>query len=188
MTARVARLALAIATISLKLSIWGSRRNCGAPPDSEIALATRVASRALVAPAARNAANHSRGPGGIAGVAMAWKIDKRHDRREAELGDVERPLHARLLLVDEERQARPDEEGEQVLGRGQEEQAEDARQLAQRERMPLAQEMDLDDVRLAEVEREGGQRPRDRERDRQRGDVAHDGRVQDRGDRADEDG
>ena len=74
MTASVARLALAIATISLKLSICGSCRNCDAPPDSEIAVATSVASSALVAPAAANAASHSCGPGGTAGVAMAWKI------------------------------------------------------------------------------------------------------------------
>src|SRR5262245_14805005 len=74
MTARVARLALAIATISLNDSMFGSCRNWGAPPDSEIAVATSVASRALVAAAAAKAANHSRGPGGVAGVAMRWKI------------------------------------------------------------------------------------------------------------------
>ena len=39
-----------------------------------MAVATRVASRALVMPAAMNAASHSRGPGGLAGVAIAWKI------------------------------------------------------------------------------------------------------------------
>ena len=63
MTARVARLEFAIATISLKLSIWGNRRSCGAPPDNEMAVATSVASRARVMPAAMNAASHSRGPG-----------------------------------------------------------------------------------------------------------------------------
>ena len=74
MTASVARLAFAIATISLKLNIWGSRRNCVAPPDSEMAVATSVASSALVAPAATNAASHSRGPGTGTGVAIAWKM------------------------------------------------------------------------------------------------------------------
>ena len=96
------------------------------------------------------------------GVAMAWKIDQGDDGGQAELGEVERALDARLAVIGEEGEAGPEEAGGEVLGRRQEEQADDARQLAQRERVPLAQEVDLDDVGLAEVERQGRERPRDR--------------------------
>ena len=174
MTASVARLALAIATISLKLSILGSCRNCDAPPDSEIAVATSVASSALVAPAAANAASHSCGPGGTDRGRDGVEDRQGDHGGQAELGEVERALDARLAVIGEEGQARPEEAGREVLGRRQEEQPDDARQLAQRERVAFAQEVDLDDVGLAEVERQGRERPRDRERRGQRGQARDD--------------
>src|SRR4029078_4751608 len=103
MTASVARLAFAIATISLKLNIWGSRRNCVAPPDSEMAVATSVASSALMAAAATARAERAAGRRGGAGRAesrepLAWsrhrhrrgdrvEDDEADDGGEAELGE-----------------------------------------------------------------------------------------------------
>ncbi len=111
------------------------------------------------------------------------------DGSEAELGQVECPPHARLLSVEEQRQPGAEDAGSDVLGRWQQEQEGDAGHLAQRERVPFAQEVDVDDVGLAEEERHGRQRPRDEEswRQRWRRDVAHDRHVQDRGDRGDDD-
>ena len=63
----------AIATMLLNRSISGSFVNCGAPPDSEMTVATRIAPRAAVAPLDANAASQSRGPGGMPGSTMAWK-------------------------------------------------------------------------------------------------------------------
>ncbi len=73
MTASSARLVLAIATMLLKRSISGSFVNCGAPPDSEMTVATRTAPRAAVAPLDANAATQSRGPTVGPGSAIAWK-------------------------------------------------------------------------------------------------------------------
>ena len=72
MTASSARLALASATMLLNRIISGSFLNCGAPPDSEMTVATRMAPRTLVAAAAARAATHSRGPGMATGWAMRW--------------------------------------------------------------------------------------------------------------------
>ena len=154
-TASIARLVLAIATISLKLSISGQlpelRRAAGQRD-------RRGDERRL---------ERAGGPGrGERGQPLLRT--RRHGRRrdgvedgqgddggQAELGEVERALDARLAVIREEGEAGPDEAGREVLGRRQEEQPDDARQLAQRERVALAQEVDLDDVGLAEVERPG---------------------------------
>ena len=189
MTARVARLELAIATISLKLSIWGSRRSCGAPPDSEMAVATRVASSALVTPAAMNAASHSRGPGGPPGWRSRGRSIKATTAARLNWARLNARLTPDCLSIQEQRQPGAEDAGSDVLGRWQQEQEGDARHLAQRERVPFAQEVDVDDVGLAEEER---RRPpaatgcRNRA-GRRRQDVADDRQVQDRGDRGDDD-
>ena len=81
--------------------------------------------------------------------------DQGDDRSEAELGQVEGPLHARLLSVEEQRQpgARGRRPATYSVG-GSRNRNGDAGQLAQRERVPLAQEVDVDDVGLAEEERQ----------------------------------
>ena len=81
------------------------------------------------------------------------------DRADPDLGDVVGALDAGLVAIEQQRRARTDHVGEDVVGRGQQEQPHDARQLAQRERVALAQEVDHDDVRLAQVEAQGGQWP-----------------------------
>ena len=166
----------------------GQQAQLRAPPDSEIAVATRVASRALVMPAATNAASHSRGPGGLAGSGDGMEDHQADDGSKAELGQVECPAHARLLPVKEQRQPGAENAGRDVFGRWQQEQEGDAGHLAQREGVPLAQEVDVDDVGLAEEEGHGRQRPRDEEsrRQRWRRDIAHHGHVEDRGDRGDD--
>ena len=107
MTASVARLALAMATISLKLSIWGSLRNCGAPPDSEMAVATSVASSALVAPprGSRPAIRAARAR--AAGVAIAWKMIRRDDGGEANWARLNARLTPDWFRSMQERQAVP---------------------------------------------------------------------------------
>ena len=53
--------------------ISGSFVNCGAPPDSEMTVATRTAPSVAVAPLDANAAIQSRGTSWPLGSAMAWK-------------------------------------------------------------------------------------------------------------------
>ena len=112
-------------------------------------------------PAAMKAASHSRGPGGSAGVAIAWKIIRATTAARLNWARLNARLDARLVPVEQQRQPGPEDAGGDVLGRRQKEQEGDAGHLAQRERVPLAQEVDVDDVRLAEEERNGRQRPRD---------------------------
>ena len=138
-------------------------------------MATSVASSALVAPAAAKAASHSWGPGRRRpGSRWRGRSVRATTAASAELGEVERALDARLAVIGQERQTGPEEAGREVLGRRQEEQPDDARQLAQRERVAFAQEVDLDDVRLAEVEGQRREGPRDREWGGQRGQVGDD--------------
>ena len=99
---------------------------------------------------------------------------------KCELGEVERALDARLVPIRDHRDAGADHQREQIVGRREEEQPEDGRQLAQREGMALAQEVDLDHPGLAEVEREGRDRPGDHERHGRRREIADDQQV-DRG-------
>ena len=71
-TASSARLVFASATTSPNLSISGSFWNCGAPPDSEIAVAIVSAPITTATSIAAKAANQSTAPGGPANVAMRW--------------------------------------------------------------------------------------------------------------------
>ena len=73
-TASRARLVLASATIAPNRTISGSFWNCGAPPDSEIAVAIAKTHTTLAESVAANAAIQSVGPGMPVGAAIAWKI------------------------------------------------------------------------------------------------------------------
>ena len=159
MTASNARLVLAIATMVLNRIISGSFVNCGAPPDSEMTVATRTAPRVAVAPLDANAAIQSRGHQLVARFGDRVEDREPDDRADPDLGDVVGALDAGLVAIEQQRGAGTDHVREHVVGRGQEEEAHDAGQLAQRERVALPQEVDDDDVRLAEVEAQGGQRP-----------------------------
>ena len=178
MTASSARLVLAIATMLLKRSISGSFVNCGAPPDSEMTVATRTAPRAARRAARRRTRRPSRaGPRVVARLGDGVEDGQAHDRADPDLGDVVGALDPGLVAVEQERCAGPDDVGEHVVGRAQEEQAHDPGQLAQREGVPFPQEMDDDDVRLAQVEAKGGQRPDEDEVPGDRGHLADDPEV-----------
>ncbi len=109
-----------------------------------------------------------RRPGPAGERAEAVEDDQGHGRDEREVGEVERDLHDRLASGHEQGDGRPDEDGQQVLVRRHEEQAEDGRDLAQGEGVRLAPEVDDDDLGLGGQERRREERPRNGERTRDR--------------------
>jgi hypothetical protein len=109
-------------------------------------------------PAARNAASHSRPGYALGGDGV--EDHQGDDRSEAELGQVECPPDARLVAVEQQRQPGPEDAGGDVLGRGsRNRKATPGTSLNENEW--FAQEVDVDDVRLAEEERHGRQWPRE---------------------------
>ena len=85
---------------------------------------------------------------------------QRRCRGEREVGQVEGQLQRRLA-VDEERGPGPQQHRQEVVVRGQQEEADDGRELAQRERVLLAPEVDVDHLELGREERRRHQVPRD---------------------------
>jgi hypothetical protein len=106
---------------------------------------------------------------------------QRGGRGEREVGQVERQLERRLA-VDEQRGAGPHQHGQEVVVRGEQEIADDGGELAQRERVLLAPEMDVDDLQLGREERRRHEVPRDRDGRLDRGLPAQEEDVQDRRD------
>ncbi len=163
----------ASATTSPNLSISGSFWNCGAPPDSEIAVAIVSAPITTATSIAAKAASQSTAPGGPPSSRDAVEHGQGHDRDEREVREVERDLDDRLAGSHEQRHARSDEDRQHVFVGRHEEQPDDGRDLAQRERMRLAAEVDEDDLRLGQEAGEREHRPRDVDRTRHRLEVAH---------------
>ena len=172
-TASSARLVFASATTSPNLSISGSFWNCGAPPDSEIAVAIVSAPITTATSIAAKAASQSTAPGGPANVAMRWNTARVTTAMRAKFARLNAILTMRLAGSHEERHTRSGEDRQQVLVGRHEEQPDDGRDLAQRERMRLAAEVDEDDLRLGQEAGEREHRPRDVDRTRHRLEVAH---------------
>ena len=164
-TASRARLVFANATMLPNWIISGSFSYCGAPPDKVITVAIVSA----LTTAAASVGEEGRDP--VADMGRAAHLGDRvqdrqlDDRDEHEVREVEPELDQRRP-AEEERCGRSDEHGDQVVGRRQEEEPDDRRELAQGERVRLPAEMDLDDLQLGGGERDGEHRPGKRERDR----------------------
>ena len=159
---------LARATSPPNSIISGSFWNCGAPPDSEMTVA--IVNAPMTAPTKRRGergepVDRVRRPG--------ERTDRPEDRQlttamNAELARLKPTLSRRLARDEDEGHARSDEQRQQVVVRGHEEEPDDGRELAQRERMALAPEVDVDDLRLGQEEGDREERPRDRQRGRDR--------------------
>ena len=175
---------LAMATRTPNLSISGSFWNCGAPPDRVMTVAMFRAPMTDADDRRRERGEPVVRPGRQAvEVGEAGEDRQRDDRGHREVADVEQDLERRLAGHDHERRDRPDEQRAEVVGRGQEEEAHDRRDLAQREGVGLAPEVDLDDLRLGEEEADGDDGPRDDDRRRDEGAAVEHLEVQ--GDRRD---
>ena len=142
--------------------ISGSFWNCGAPPDSEIAVAIATALTTVADERSRRRPRASRrASAGRPGDARRWKTDEgRPSRRDREVAEVERELQRRLAEVDEGG-ARPDQDRQEVLVRREQEETDDGRELAQREGVRLAPEVDVDDLELGEEEADASDGPGD---------------------------
>ena len=163
-TASTARLVLASATRPPNWIISGSLRYCGAPPDREITVAMETAANTVVGERGdegRDRLPGSRHPGG--GREAVEERDREH-RDAREVREVERELDGRGAIVEQHRRGRSDHDREQVVTWAEQEQADDRRDLAQRERVRLASEVDLDDLDLGEVDAQRDQGPGDRQR------------------------
>ena len=149
------------ATMIPNRSISGSFSNCGAPPESVMTSAIETLLMTAAMSVAPNAANHSTGPGVTVMSAKVWTISSETRRDAQEVRQVERRLDEPLPRLDEQGRTAPEEHRDQVLGRRQREEADDCRELTQREGVRLAPEVDLDDLELGERECGGEQRPPD---------------------------
>ena len=159
-----ARLAFVSETTIPILSISGIRRYCAVPSASEIAVLTLRTPMRFSTRATSRTATQTSGPKVPIGRDHGVDDRDRHDRRQAELGEVERQLDRTLAAVEEEGQRGADEAGGDERGRRDEEEPGDHRQLAHRERVRAATDVQVDDLRLGEIEA-GGEQP-DREDDR----------------------
>ena len=181
-TASRARLVLASATMPPNWIISGSFWNCGAPPDSEIAVAIVSAPSDARRRASRRTRRSSRSrPACRSSVPRPWKTTSVTAAMNAKLARLNANLTADWRAVTSRATADPTRTASEVLVRGQEEQPDDGRDLAQRERVGLAPEVDEDDLRLGGHEGGGEERPRDRIGDSGTGGVA--GRTVDVDDR-----
>jgi hypothetical protein len=108
--------------------------------------------------------------------------DRQRQRRGGrEVAQVEHDLDRGLTRADDERHARAAQDRDQVLVGRQQEEPDDGRELAQRERVLLAAKVDVDDLELGRHEPDRDHDPRHGER-RLVGDVAQEQRpVQDGG-------
>ena len=84
---------------------------------------------------------------------------ERHHRHEHEIGEVEGQLDDPLFGPDEQCHREADEGRREVLAWGQDEEADHGGELAQRERMGLPPEVDLDDLQFGHRDGEGDERP-----------------------------
>ena len=159
-TASSARLVFAIATSPPNWIISGSFSYCGAPPDIEIAVAIVSALRTAAIVVAAKAATQSAGVRDAVGGLEQVEHRQRRRRGEREVGQVERQLERRLA-VDEERGPGPEQHRQEVVAGRQQEEADDGRELAQRERVLLAPEVDVDDLELGGEEGGRHEVPRD---------------------------
>ena len=184
-TASSARLVLAMATRPPNWIISGSFSNCGAPPDIEIAVAIDTALSTAAIEVAANAANQSPGPGTPS--VSCERVEHRHRdrRREREVRQVEGELQRRLAVHDEGG-SRAEEHREEVVARREQEEPDDGRELAQREGVRLAPEVDVDDLELGGEEGRRHEVPRDGDGRRDRDLLTQEGDVQARGEAAEQ--
>ena len=151
-TASSARLVFASATMLPNWIISGSFWNCGAPPDRVMTSAIVIELTTVASVVAVNAAAHSRTPGGPVGDAIDRRIVIDDDRDQPVVREVERELD-RAGAGQQMAAADPTRTASRYSRGRQEEHADDGRELAQRERVRLAPEMDLDDLELGDEER-----------------------------------
>ena len=175
-TASSARLVLASATIAPNRIISGSFWNCGAPPDSEIAVAIAKTQTTVAESVAANAAIQSIGPGMPVGAAIAWKIARSTTAMTAKFARLNAIFTADTRDVRSMAMRRTGQHRDHVLVRGEEEEPGHRRDLAQRERVGLAPEVDDDDLGLGGEEADREQRPRRVDRRVDRREVADDRR------------
>ncbi len=100
-------------------------------------------------------------------------------RLEEEMANVERGLQRALAPVEHERAPGADELGDREHQGVDEEQADDEGDLAQRERVGLATELQVHDVDLGEVEHRREHEPGDAEAAAQRRQVPHERGIED---------
>lgn len=103
----------------------------------------------------------------------AAEDDHREAGRERELRDVEDELDRGQLAVEQQHHDRPDQAGEHEVHRRGEQQAEDERQVTQRERVGAAAEVQVDHAALGGEEAEGQAPPRDMDSQIELGQVVH---------------
>ena len=151
---------LATATRTPNLSISGSFWNCGAPPDRVMTVAMLSAVRTEATIVAANVAHQSSTPG--------WepsRCDRRANTESATTAVIAKLLTLNRILSGDWRETktsagdRAEQERTEVVGRAEEEEADYGRDLAQRERVGLPPEVDLDDLRLGQEEAQRDDRP-----------------------------
>ena len=102
-------------------------------------------------------------PGRLGGGAAEQKVeyDDREGRFEGEVAEVERQLDQRLAAQRSQTGRRADDVADDEIDRRGEDQPDDERDLAQRERVRLAPELEVNDVGLGEIEADGQRPPRE---------------------------
>ncbi len=154
-----ARLAFVSETTIPILSISGIRRYWAVPSASEIAVLTLRTPIRFSTRATRRTATQTSGPKVPSGETTAWTIAT--DTTDARLNwaRLKASLTERWRRLKKSASAEPTRRAAMNAGRRDEEEAGDHRQLAHRERVRAATDVQVDDLRLGEVEA-GGEQPR----------------------------
>ena len=148
------------------------------PSESEIAAPIRTTVMIAEACVANSAKIQIIGPKPSTVSARRAEDDHRQARGERELGDVEDELDRRQLAVEQQHHDGPDQAGEHEVHRRGEQQAEDERQVAERERVGAAAEVQVDHAALGGEEAQGQHPPRDVDAEIELGQVVHRPRQQ----------
>ena len=163
-----ARLAFVRETTMPILSISGMRRYWAVPSASEIAVLTLSTPMTFSTRATTRTGDPQGRPERAVGRYRRVDDGDGDDRGEAELGEVERELHRALAPVEVEGEAGADDPRDDERRRRDEEEAGDQRELAHRERVGAAPDVQVDDLGLGQVETGGDQPDGDREGQRDR--------------------
>ena len=153
-----ARLVFVSETTSPIISMRGIRACCGAPSAREIAAVTAKTADHVLGRGRQEGRRPIARPEARGGADEQLDDTDGDHRAQEELGEIEGELDRPLTPVDHERQACPDQAGDDELPGREEEDPVDDRDLAHRERVGASADVEMDDLGFRHVE-DGGQQP-----------------------------